>query len=120
VQCTNHEAPHYAIFSSPTPHFLSTLRLGLSLHVRDQDSQSYRTANITILSIFMALNANEVQGLQLPRFSTTCLYVSGRTHTYNPSIIQTNDPNIQVVKDSTCCTFTGMFCLLSFMKKEGL
>jgi len=120
MQCTNHEVPHYANFSSPTPQFLSTHRLGLSLHVRDQDAESYRTASFTILSIFMALEANAVQGLLLPGFSATCLYISGRTHIHNPSIIQTNDPNIQVVKDSTCHRSMGMFCLLSFIRKEGL
>ena len=61
-------------------------------------SQSYRTANITILSIFMALDANTAQGLLLSRLSKTCLYVSGGTYIQNPSIIQTNDPNIQVLK----------------------
>ena len=120
MQCTNHDASHYEIFSSPTPQFLSTLSLGLSLHVKDQDLQSYRTANIIILSIFITFKANAVQGLLLPRSSATCLYVSGRKHIHNPSIIQNNDHNIQVVKDSICHRFMGMFCLISFIKKEGL
>jgi hypothetical protein len=68
----------------------------------------------------MALEANAVQGLPLPGFSATCMHISGRRHIYNPSIIQTNDPNIQVVKDSTCHRSMGMLCLLSFIKKEGL